>query len=295
VTVAPWLPHEEGHQEAGPLGALRRELRPGDAVAIASVPAFLVAIFAFVGSPEPPLVLSHSEPAATALLTAHFVHRSLSHLLDNLIAYSLVVPTAYALASLGGRRREFLIAFVGNLFLLPPVLSGLGLLVLDRGVTLGFSGVTMAFVGLVALQSGTYLEERLTAFGDDDPAAALFFAGLALVALRTVASLGPRLVLASGAMAIAGFAVRGSLGSVLPVRRSLSGLRSDAGQLGALGVFVLGVGLLSGFPEGAGSGPVVVNTFGHFAGFVLGFVAPYLAFRVPGRHRALLDLLPGAV
>lgn len=293
--MAPWLPHEDEHREAGLLGELRGEIRPRDAAAIASVPAVLVAIYALVGTPEPPLVLSHAEPAPTALLTAHFVHRSAAHLLDNLVAYALVVPTAYALALLAGRRREFLVAFLGNLLPLPLVISGLGLLVFDRGVTLGFSGVTMAFVGLVAFQSGTYLEARLAERGEDDLASALFFGGLALVVLRTVSSPGPRLVLASGAVAIAGFSVRGSLGSGRPVRRSLARLRSDAGKLGAFGVFVLGIGLLSGFPDGAGSGPVVVNTFGHFSGFVLGFVGPYVAFRVPGRSPGIANPPPGTV
>ena len=280
VTVTTWRPHADQPEETSLWGELRTGAHPGDVLAIATVPALLVTTFAVVGGRDLSLALSYAQPTPTTLVTAHFVHRSLAHLVDNLAAYALVVPVAYALAVLGGGRREFVVAFVGYLLLLPVVISALGLLVFDRGVTLGFSGVTMAFVGLVPLQAGAYLEDRFAGAMDGHLDVAIFFGGLALVALRTVSPVGPRLALAGLGVAVAVVSVRGTVGSLPPLERSLDGLRSDAGQLGAAGLFVLVVGLVAGFPSGADAGPVVVNGFGHFVGYVVGFVAPYVAFRV---------------
>lgn len=295
VTVSPCRPSGERRQTDGVLDELRERSHTGDAVAIATVPAILVAIFLVVGAPDRSLVLSHAAPTGPSLVTAHFVHRSSTHLLENVAAYLLVVPTGYALAVLAGRRREFVVAFVGNLVLLPPVLSALGLFVFDHGVALGFSGVTMAFVGLVALQTGTYVEARLADRWNGDLAPALFFAGLAFVSVTTVTAYGPRVVLAGGAVAAAGFSLRGALDSLRPVRRSVEGIRSGAGQVGLLGLVVLLVGLIAGFPAAPDTGTVVVNRFGHFAGFVVGFLGPYLTFHVLGGRAGQGTTPPEAV
>lgn len=295
VTVSRWRPPEEQREDVGLLEELREAGRTGDWIAIAAVPVLLVAIDAVGGVPDRSLVLSYAAPTPTSLVTAHYVHRSFTHLLDNLAAYVLVVPTAYAMAVISGRRREFLAAFVAYLVALPPVLSVLDLLVYDRGVTLGFSGVTMAFVGLVALQTGTYLEGEFVDGSEGDPVPGLFFAGLAIVAVRSVSPVELGFVAAGGAAALAGFYLRGSVASVRPIRQSIGGLRSGAGQLGALGLFVLVLGLFVGFPDAPGSGPVVVNQYGHFTGFVLGFLAPYLVFRVLGSQSRETDSRPEAV
>lgn len=282
MTERPWPPHDDADGDTGSLEELRVGVRASDALAIVSVPVLLTAVFLAVGEPDRSLVLTVSEPTATSLVTAHFVHRSLAHLLDNLAAYALVVPTTYALALLSGTRREFVVAFVGLLVAAPPALSVMELLVVERGVVLGFSGLTMAFVGLLALQTGTYLESRLGAGWAGDPALALFFGGLAFAVARTASTFGARVALAGGAALVAGLYLRRSLRADRLAGAAAEGLRSVEGQFGALGLVVLAVGLVGGFPPGPEAGPVVVDTYGHLLGFAIGFLAPYLTFHVLG-------------
>lgn len=264
------------------LEELRVGARRGDVLAIVGVPLFLAAVFLVVGAPSRSLVLEHADPTPTSIVTAHFVHRSPGHLVDNLAAYALVVPTAYALALLAATRRAFLVAFAGLLVAAPPVISALELLSVDRGVTLGFSGVTMAFVGLLAVQTGSYFSSRLGVGRERDPAPGLFFAGLAYAAARTVSTLGVAVVLAGGAALIAGLYLWRTFGAIRPGGAPVAGLRSGDGQFGALALVVFAVGIVVGFPAGPESAAVVVDTYGHLIGFAVGFLASSLAFHALG-------------
>ena len=255
--------------------------RPGDVLAIVAVPFFLVVVFLAVGEPDRSLVLVLGDPSATSIVTAHFVHRSVDHLLDNVAAYALVVPTAYALALLSGSRRAFLVSFVGLLVAVPPTISALELLAVDRGVALGFSGVVMAFVGLLALQTGTYFASRLGGRADG-PALGLFFAGLAFAAARTTSTTGAGIVLAGVAALVAGLFLRRAVGSMRLDGASIAWPSGGDGQFLAVAVVVLAVGVLVGFPADPGPAPIVVDRWGHLLGFAIGFLAPYLTFHVLG-------------
>lgn len=282
MTDRPWRPTDDRQLGAGVLEELRLNARPGDVLAIVGVPLLLVAVLLAVGQPDRSLVLVHGDPTPASLVTAHFVHRSVGHLLDNVAAYALVVPTAYALALLSGGRRAFLVAFAGLLVAAPPTISALELLAVEGGVTLGSSGVVMAFVGLLALQTGTYFATRVDGVRADDTALGLFFAGLAFAAARMVSTSRAAIVLAGVAALVAGLFLRHAVGSIRLDGAPIAGLYTRDGQFAALALVVLAVGIVVGFPADPGPAPVVVDRWGHLLGFAIGFLGPYLSSHLVG-------------
>lgn len=277
-----WGPLDGTPTAVGPLPELREGVRPLDLVAIAAVPSVLAVLFVLLGAAPEWLVLSADDPTALSVVGAHFVHRSADHLLANVAAYAFVAPTGYALAVLSGRRLAFLGWLLAAVLLLPPLLSGLILLGPDGGVTLGFSGVLMALVGLVPLFLGAYVERRFPADGTGTVAPGLFLLGLGLVAARTLPTPELRLGVASLAV-LAGLACVLAFGrSALHGGGRVASLRDRDGQVGLVGLGAFSAGLLVGFPGAPSAGPVVVNTYGHLLGYVLGFVVPYAASGILG-------------
>lgn len=281
-----WAPPVARSAEVAGWEEVRERLEPMDVAALAGVPAFLVLVFVLFGSAPDRLTLSYASPTPLSALTAHYVHGSVDHLVANLAAYAFVVPTAYILSVVSGRRREFGVALVGFLLVLPPVLSGLVLVGFERGVAFGFSGVTMAFVGLLPVFLGSFVGDGDFPAGIDDLAPGLFFLGLGLIAVRSIPTDAYRLPLAVAAVATAIAYLRGPIGKVLRGGRSLRFLGSGRGEVATLGLLAFLVGVLVGFPGHAADGPVVVNIYGHLLGYALGFVAPYSVIRFTGRWSA---------
>ena len=266
------------------LDVLGDRWRPIDALALLGVPAVLVVGFLLPDAIASELALSHADPSPLAAVTAHYVHRSADHLVGNLSVYALVVPTGYLLCLLAGRRREFFVAFATYLLALPPVLSALDLALLPSGVVLGFSGVTMAFVGFLPVAIVWYVAAATGAAVDLDDAPALFFLGLAAIALWGVPTASFRALPAGAAGAI-------GLAYALGARPAFDGasLRwSGPGgylELGAAGIVAFAFGIAVGFPEGGAAEGVVVNQYGHLLGYAIGFVAAYVTFRLDASIR----------
>lgn len=264
------------------LAELWSRARPVELLVLGAVPAVLLGVFAaFDGAPDG-LVLSYVEPTTVSVVSAHFVHRSATHLVANLAAYGFVVPTGYVLAVLSGRGREYLLAFVGLLVVLPPVLSGLILLAFERGVAFGFSGVTMALVGLLPVFLGGFVEGRIGGVPPTGVGPGLFFLGLGFVAARSLPATAYRPVLVALPAAVALLYLRSALRAVPPAGGAVASLRSPDAQLAVVGLGAFVLGLVAGFPVGPQRGAVVVNVYGHLLGFGIGFVVPYAAFRVLG-------------
>ena len=282
-----WAPREAHPADATLLSELRGRARPADLVLLGAVPAFLLTAFAALDGAPGRFTLSYVDPTPLSMVSAHFVHRSISHLVANLAAYGVVVPTGYTLATLADRRREYLLAFVGLLVALPPTLSALILLEADGGVAFGFSGVTMALVGVLALSLGSFLAHPDRGATGVDVAPGLFFVGLAVAAARSVTVPEYRVatVLASGGVALAylGWSLGRSPRSASGRGRAWSVVGSPDAQFAAVGAGAFLVGLLAGFPGETQRGTVVVNTYGHLLGYALGFVATYATFRLLGR------------
>lgn len=266
------------------LRAARNLVRPLDVLALLAVPGVLLGVFALPDAVTQGLVLSHADPTPATTLTAHYVHDSADHLLGNLSVYALVVPVAYLLCCLAGRRREFLVAFVAYLLVLPPVLSVLDLLLLDSGVVLGFSGVVMAFVGFLPLALVWYARTVAGVGLQVDHAPGLFFLGLAGISLWVVPVRPTQLLLAAVASAI-GLAYAHGARTALDgaaVRWPGSGAYVE---LAGAGLVAFAFGVAVGFPPGRVADGVIVNHYGHLLGYAIGFIAAYVAVRAapPGR------------
>jgi hypothetical protein len=272
--------------EEGGWSRLRADVRPIDVAAIASVPAVLLGAFALPVSTRESLAFSADAPMLVSAYTAHFVHVDPGHLVGNLAVYGLVVPAAYLLAVLGGRRECFFIPFVAVLLSFPFALSSLHLSLDRPGRVLGFSGLNMAFVAVIPLFETIYLS-RLDGGVRLDHAPTLFFAGVSLISYRILPGGATRTVLTLGAavlaVSFAAYAWR-RLGS--GAIRDLVG-RSGEFELVAGATVVFFLAVIFGSPSDRAQSGTVVDVYAHLFGYVVGFVATYLVFRIDDPTRRI--------
>jgi len=264
---------------------LRMRVRVVDLLVIASVPAILASVFALPRSTRLDYALRYAEPSLPTAYTMHFVHLGTAHLLSNVVAYLLLVPLVYLLAVLAGRRQWFYAGFVTYLVAFPFALSGLNLIFPRARIGFGFSGLNMAFLGLLPVVLSAYLDD---AFGgvDLDDAPLLFFVGAALVGALTTPYTPAGPVVAVGAVAastpyLRRFTVERSVRRA--VRRADPGVGYAELSVGALVVFV--VLLIAAFPRDPAGEGSVLNVYLHLLGFAMGFIVPFVAFQVQSRWR----------
>lgn len=244
-----------------------------------ALPIVLLGIHFSPGGFRESLVFSPAAPDLVSAFGAHFVHRSVPHLLGNLVVYALIVPSAYVLAVLGRCRQQFLQASAVVVLVFPFVLSGLHLLLMDRGMVLGFSGLAFAFVGVLPLLLPGYLarfegEVRVAHMP------VIFFAGVSVIAIRSLPAGQVRFAVTLGAALVA-------IGYAAALWRDLRTVR-----LGALvqraGTFELALGapilfflaILAGFPTDPGRDAAIVNLYGHVIGYGLGFITAFVIFHL---------------
>jgi len=261
-------------------GRLGASLRGVDLVALLAVPAALVATFALPTDARLELAFSYADPTLYTAFESNFLHLDASHLLFNLGLYALVVPTAYLLSVLGDNREEFYAAFVTFLFVLPVVLSALNLAVPRAGLSLGFSGINMAFVGYLPVALAGYLRHNFGVAGDRQLSGGLFFAGLALVAVLSV-----RTTVTYAVAGVAALAALASLRAAVTAgtRRPGSSWSLGSGgylELAAVAVLLFAGGLAAAFPLDPVVDGTVVNVYTHFLGLSLGFLSTYLTVQV---------------
>jgi len=257
--------------------AVRRAIRGRDCLALAAVPVVLVGVYL---SPEPfrrSLTFSYTDPAPLPAVTAHFVHFAPEHLLVNLVGYVVLAGCGYLLAALGGCRRLFGVAAATYLLAFPPILSALNLAVPRRAVGYGFSGIVMAFAGVLPVVLSVYAGRCLDARIRPRHAPTPFFAALTLVALSL-----PRTWLTLGLAAAAGVATTGYAVSVASALRGTNPPATPAGpRTGWLDAFVVGIIAMLGYVAvGFSVAPTVrggvVNRYVHLLGFCLAFIVPYV-------------------
>jgi hypothetical protein len=253
---------------------LRHSARAVDLLALLAVPIVLVAVARLTAGTPLSFAFSYADPTLRTAFESHFVRAGTEHLAFNLATCALVVPTAYLPSVLAGNRDRFYVAFVSFLVAFPVVLSLLNLAVPREGLSLGFSGVNMAFVGYLPVALAGYLRATLGVTAERDPASGLFFAGLALVAILSART---RLTYAVAAVAVvahlraAGLGVPGSWDWLGP-----AGYADPA----IVGTTLLAGGLLGGFPAELAVDGAVINVYVHFVGFALGFLSTYLTVQV---------------
>lgn len=264
------------------LDAVREAVRRRECLGLAAVPALLVGVFLL---PEPirrTLTFAYVDPSVVTAVTAHFVHFSVDHLLANVLGYVVLAGLGYVLAALGDCRRLFGVAAATYLLAFPPVLSVLNLAVPRRAVTYGFSGINMAFAGLLPVVLAVYAGRRLDARIRVRHAPVVFFAALTLVAVSL-----PRSWVTLGLAAAATLGTAGYVGTALSALRTAERAdRSPSGpRSGWVDVFVVGVAAVlgfavAGFPAVPARSGSVVNLYVHLLGFCLAFIAPYVAVEV---------------
>lgn len=274
-------------QENGPASpSLREELfklaRLREVALLMAVPAILIFVFLQAGSTRQALVFHPSRPTLLSAFSAHYLHLSQTHLVDNLAIYAGAVGLGYPLALLGGLRRRYLTLIVAVLFGFPFVLSGLHLMLIGTGGLVGFSGLALALVGLLPIVLFAYLRSRIEGAVSMNDAPSMFFFGMAAIAGRTDAPnevIRP-LVLLSVVVAIlylVPLALRlsreGRQTGPLPLRRGYV-------ELSVAAVVVYFLFLALGFPSNpTGAGDPPTNLVIHLLAFALGFLGGYLTDR----------------
>lgn len=251
---------------------------------LCAVPALLIGVFALPMETRKLLVFSYAEPTLRTAFAANFVHLEVGHLLANLLGYGIVVPVVYLLSVLSGRRERFWIAFATFLLAFPIALSYLNLAVARPGGTVGFSGINMAFVGLLPIALSGYLDIRLGIDSELDLASGLHFVGLALIAvlsLRSVQAYG----IAAAALLAAALCWLSLLDTDVNV---LADIRAAVHVPGYLELAAAGLLLFVGLPVAAFRvDPVadtgIVNLYAHLLGYALGFVVVYATVQVARR------------
>lgn len=268
--------------------AVHRRFAPRDLIAIAAVPLVLGAVFALPEGLRRSYVFAYMDPTLVTAYTAPFVHLEASHLFVNVVGYAVVVPTAYALSVLSGTRRRFWIAFVTYVVVFPPILSYLNLAILRPMVGLGFSGVLLAFVGYLPVVFADFAAEHFDAGPRETVAPAVFFLGLALIAVLSVRSVVPgnRTVLLGTGLLVVATVLSAALCSLPSLDRDgrFADLRGSV-RPGYVELFLAAVALFvavqfAAFPGDPGTASGVVNLYVHLLGYALGFISIYATVQV---------------
>lgn len=122
-----------------------------DLAVLSIAPTVMFLVYLLPSGVKQGLVLDYTDPTIITSYTSHFVHQSTTHFGVNLFGYLLVISLTYFLALASGQRKQFLVVYLIFTLSLPFMLSGMNLLWPWQGVGLGFSGITMAFVGYLPI------------------------------------------------------------------------------------------------------------------------------------------------
>jgi hypothetical protein len=260
---------------------LRRRVVATDLLALVAIPVLLVGVFLLPEGVRTAFVFDYTDPSLVSAYAAHAVHLRVDHLVANLVGYGLLAGTCYLLAALAGRRRLFWVATVSYLVAFPPVLSSLNLAVPRNAVSYGFSGLNLAFLGLLPVLLTAYAGRRLHPSITTRHAPLLFLTGTALIPLVGLPSSPVSWALAAASLfGAVGYAVAVAGRSL--TRRRLTTLLTetalDAGWLDlAVASLVLFVGyLVVAFPTDLSPGTVVPNLYVHLLAFCLAFLVPFV-------------------
>jgi hypothetical protein len=262
--------------------AVRGRVGAIDVVLLAAVPVALVAVFALPRPIRQSFALSYAEPTLVDAYLSNFVHLSLEHFLTNVLVYLVLAPTAYLCYLLADEADRFRVAFVVFLAVLPFVLSALNVIILRPLVGYGFSGVNMAFLGLLPLALVDYAGVQFDSNFTIDHALTLFFAGSILIAVLIVPSRVPGIVavgIATLGLAIYGYEVVRAT-SVSRLCDAHTETPPGYGELAVAGLLLFGLTPFVTFPPVSTDASTVLNYYTHFLGFCFGFVVPFVTYRI---------------
>lgn len=266
-------------KDRGFLSDVAESVRLLDIILIAAVPIFLFVVSRLPIVIRQTLAFDPDAPTVLSAFMAHFVHFDAAHLSGNLWLYLLVVPMVYLLFALAGCRREFLVVAIPIVFVSPFLLSGLNLLLPRSGVIIvGFSGLGMAFVGMLPVALFRFLQERVPRTVGLKNALSLFFFGAALIAFR-MAPTGIGLVIAIVSGFIALLFTWRLLSTIGPIKHGEFGrtLRHTGYvELAVMAPIVFIAATMMAFPADPFQYGGVIDLSTHLLGYVLGFTLAFV-------------------
>jgi hypothetical protein len=252
---------------------------------LGGLPALLTSVWLF----SPPEGLAFSLAAdsifenprtLSTAFTANYVHAGGRHLADNLLNFWVTLFGIYPLVAIVGWHREFRISMAVYLLFSPFVIAWLTLATLGsitNQPSLGFSGITAAFLGFLPVVLAAAASETTDGEVDTAWAAVPFLLSLAIAFSVPSAPYFPVQPALAVGLTFCGVSTAGVLWWVDHPRklseynRNLDPDRRLAFLIGST-VFVFGVaGALLFVRSGT-------NVWGHLAGYLVGFTVPYLGF-----------------
>lgn len=271
----------ESHEEF--ITDLARESRVSDIVLLLVVPAFILGLYNLPLATKSVLALKYLNPTPVAAYTAHFIHLTPDHLAANLVGYLVLVPELYVLAVLADRRQEFLISFFTFLVAFPFAISALNIMIERPRIGYGFSGILMAFSGLLPILLLDYVGIHLADGVAMEHSPALFLFGIVLVSVLAP----PDTPLISTTMVIAGLMGIAYFRKLLanlsdPARLALRTIHQRPGyaECGIVGLTLFFIFIFAAFPRNPVETGTIINVYTHFLGFGLGFLVSFLTFRL---------------
>ena len=262
------------------LATLSREVWLLEVLLLAVVPIILGSV-ALLPVAQEGLVFQRESPTLLAAYTAYFVHFDAAHLLGNVATYLAVVPVAYLLAVLSGRRQLFWTTWLTLLVAFPFALSAMQLSFPDARTLLGFSGINAGFVGLLCFLVVSYAGTTLAAGIEERDAPALLFWTVGLISWVTLPPRAWRVELAALAVCTGLAYLASALSRVgLPTR---AGIRAAVTRPGYAELAVAGLCVLLAYPFlgfGARTSLVTANgvfdVYIHLLGYCLAFIVVYV-------------------
>ncbi|MDZ7745798.1 MAG: hypothetical protein U5K28_04470 [Halobacteriales archaeon] len=261
---------------------LQDEIRSRDILGARRRPRVLSAVFVLPATTRESLAFAYREPTVVTAYTAHFVHFKIDHLAANVLGYVLLAGSGYVLAVLAGQRRLFGASAVTYVLAFPFALSGLNLAVPRNAVGYGFSGVNIAFAGVLGLLLVAYASRRIDSRLRVRHAPGVFFTAVVVVSLLALPAGVVSISVASASALVAGVYVVSSwydLSRTGAHTEEAAGADSTASfrDIGMLAAVVFFGYPFVGFPPAMPVDGSVVNLYVHLLGFCLGFIVPYVA------------------
>ncbi|MBX0322295.1 hypothetical protein EGH21_04515 [Halomicroarcula sp. F13] len=274
-----------------------------DLLLLCSVPAILLAVASLPHATRESLAFEYTAPTLGTALASSFVHLDTAHLLTNLVGYALVVPAAYLPSVLSGDRERFRVAFVSLLLACPVLLPYLNLAVARRGVSLGFSGVLLALYGYLPLALAAYLDRQFGVGPDRKTAPLLFFVGVTVVSVLTLAAVATNPVrvpvrgvvvpvtqvlvatlvgLVAALVLVVALYALSTVDDWRAVVPTLHAATHQSGhfELALVATVVFLAVPVATFPVDPVVNGAVVNLYTHLVGYALGFTGPYVTLEV---------------
>ncbi|EMA67746.1 hypothetical protein C461_08464 [Halorubrum aidingense JCM 13560] len=282
---------------AASLTAAVRSRPPAElALVFLPLPALLVAVSLLPGSSAWRLSLAaegvfESRWTLWTAFASSYVHTTTTHLVDNVVNYWLLLAVAYPLSVVAGWRRRLLYAALTYLSVVPIVSAWATIVALGgltNAPTAGFSDVNSAFLGYLVVVWFAALATETNGSGavDRSPDGGLVGIDARWAAVVALASLAVAYLVPSGAGYFPPLPAVGGLFAVAAVAVA-AGLHAVAGRPRVVGLnlapsrellYVTGASVAA---AGVIGSMVLVpfgsNVFAHLAGYVVGFIVPFLA------------------